>query len=282
MYGYVTINRAALGEADQSRFQACYCGLCHALKALHGSLSRLTLSYDMTVMAILLSALYEPDGRSYVSRCVTHPLKPQRVYADPYFDYAAHMSVILAYHKSLDDWRDDRNLPRGAMARGLRSAYSRVKALYPDHCAAVEAALRENAALEAASSGDIDALAHCTGRIVGRLYVARDDDFFAPTLYAMGHALGRFIYLMDAWDDLAGDEKRGRFNPLKGMRGKPSFDEEIHDILTGEMAACCAAFERLPVVRDAELLRNVLYSGVWSRWCERHGEGRRGKGPEKT
>ena len=269
MYGYVTVNRASLNEDEFSRFQACYCGLCHALQALHGPLSRLTLSYDMTVMTLIHSALYEPEGCSRLSRCVTHPFKPRTVYTDPCFDYGAHMSVILAYHKSLDDWRDERSLPRGAMARGLRGAYRRVRAIYPDHCAAIEAAVQETAALERAATDNIDALAHCTGRIVGRMYAVRDD-FFAAPLYNLGHALGRFIYIMDAWDDLQDDLRAGRFNPLKAMSARKDYDAEIYDILTGEMAACCANFERLPIVRDANLIRNVLYSGVWTRWRQKH------------
>ena len=30
------------------------------------------------------------------------------------------------------------------------------------------------------------------------------------------------------------------------------------------MAECCRAFEVLPVVENASILRNILYSGVWA------------------
>jgi hypothetical protein len=32
------------------------------------------------------------------------------------------------------------------------------------------------------------------------------------------------------------------------------------------MAECCKCFETLPIIKNAELLRNILYSGVWARW----------------
>ena len=272
LYGYVTINRAALTDGQLSRFQACYCGLCHTLRETYGQLSRLTLSYDMTVMALVHSALYEPqDEKSARLRCPTHPIRPRPVCRDGVYGYAAAMSVALAYHKCLDDWHDEHDLPRAGLARALRPAYRRVAERYPDHCAVIEDEARRTAALEKDPGAGLDQLAGCTGRIMGRLY-DMDGGFFAPTLRSMGCALGRFVYIMDAWDDLDGDVRHGRPNPLRAMRQRPDLDAEIYDILTLEMAACCEAFERLPIVRDAELLRNVLYAGVWTRWTQRHAD----------
>ena len=70
---------------------------------------------------------------------------------------------------------------------------------------------------------------------------------------------------MDAYDDLNDDIKRGLPNPLKRMREKAGFEEEIYEILTAETAVCSAAFEQLPLIRDTDLLRNVFYGGVWRR-----------------
>ena len=50
MYGYVSINARTLVKEDYARFHAVYCGLCHALAVRYGQASRLTLSYDMTVL----------------------------------------------------------------------------------------------------------------------------------------------------------------------------------------------------------------------------------------
>ena len=40
--------------------------------------------------------------------------------------------------------------------------------------------------------------------------------------------------------------------------------EDILDILVNQMASCAALIDRLPLVQDAELLKNILYTGVWS------------------
>ena len=38
---------------------------------------------------------------------------------------------------------------------------------------------------------------------------------------------------------------------------------EIFELL---LARCARSFERLPCVGDADLLRNILYSGVWLKY----------------
>ena len=266
MYGYVSINRQALSDEEFERYRAFYCGLCRALRLRAGQVSRLTLSYDMTVLFLLLSALYEPAGERGRERCAPHMLKPHDYVFDECAEYAADMSVILAWHKAADDWQDEKRLGKLALRRALAPAYARVEERWPDKCRLIDEAVRENARLEKEGLRDIDAAANATGRIIGELYAWRDD-FWAEPLRRLGHALGRFIYLMDAYEDLPGDRKAGRPNPLADMSRRPDYEAEIRDILTLEMAEASAQFERLPIVRDANLLRNIFYSGVWCRYA---------------
>ncbi|MBQ8955298.1 MAG: hypothetical protein IJ048_14420 [Clostridia bacterium] len=266
MYGYVSINRQALSEEEVERYRAFYCGLCRALRLRCGQMSRLTLSYDMTVLFLLLSALYEPEGEAGRERCAPHMLRPHAYVFDECAAYAADMSVILAWHKAADDWQDERRLDKLAARRALAPAYARVKARWPEKCRLIDQAVEENARMEKESLPDIDAAANVTGRIMGEVY-AWKEDFWGGHLRRLGHALGRFVYLMDAYDDLPGDRKAGRPNPLLAMSQKPDYEAEIQDILTLEMAEAGAQFERLPILRDANLLRNIFYSGVWCRYA---------------
>ena len=266
MYGYVSINRAALTDGEFQRYRSFYCGLCRALRLRAGQLSRFTLSYDMTVLFLLLSALYEPAGEAGRERCAPHMLKPHDYVFDECADYAADMSVVLAWHKAADDWQDERRLSGLALRRALAPAYERMKARWPEKCRLIDEAVRENARLEKAGLQDIDAAANATGRIMGEIYAWRED-FWQEPLRRLGHALGRFIYLMDAYEDLPGDKKAGRPNPLVAMSVRPDYEAEIRDILTLEMAEAGAQFERLPILRDLNLLRNIFYSGVWCRYA---------------
>lgn len=61
MFGYVIANLEGLTQPQKDRYKGCYCGLCRVLKQRHGFSGRLTLTYDMTFLVLLLSALYEAD-----------------------------------------------------------------------------------------------------------------------------------------------------------------------------------------------------------------------------
>ena len=113
---------------------------------------------------------------------------------------------------------------------------------------------------------DIDALCRPAGQMMGACFAWRQDGF-APALERMGAALGRFIYLMDAYEDYDQDVRAGRFNPLTALHQEQDYEARMADILNMEMAQCVEAFDYLPIEQDAALLRNILYSGVWSRYA---------------
>lgn len=266
MFGYVSINPEALEEAEQKRFRAAYCGLCHELGERYGSAGRLTLSNDMTFLALLLAALYEPEERADEERCVLHPLKKHACVRHAATAYAAAMNVLLAYHKCLDDMADERSL-RGQTGKAvLKKAYAQVSAQYPVQCRGTADSLKALSALEKAESKDLDALARLSGKMLGACFVWKED-VFAPALRQMGEALGRFVYLMDAYEDYDGDMRHGRFNPLRELHEQADYEERMEEILTMEMAKCVKAFDYLPIEQDAGLIRNILYSGVWGKYA---------------
>ena len=266
MFGYVTINKDALSQEEYDRFRAHYCGLCHVLCARYGQIGRATLSYDMTFLSILLSSLYEPTEISGEERCATHPAKPHAYVVSDAAEYAADMNIILAYHVALDHLHDDKSPAAYAQVRMLKNPYARVKTLYPEKCAAIESCIAQISFMEKHPDCGIDGPANETGKILGLIY-ARYDDMWAPTLKLLGEALGRFIYVMDAYDDLAADIKKNRFNPLIAWQTHDNFEEFCHQILTMHIAECAAEFERLPLINDAQILKCVIYSGVWSRYA---------------
>lgn len=266
MFGYVIADASALTASQLARYRACYCGLCRALREQYGLASRLTLTYDMTFLTLLLSSLYEPEETCGSERCLAHPIKLHSYFETEITRYAAAMNAALAYYNCLDDWRDERKLMALAESRLLRAALADAKARYPRQCAAMEAALSRIAALEAADEPPIDALAGEFGNLMAELFVYREDRW-QSALRAFGSSLGKFIYLMDAACDLEEDEKKGRFNPLSRLPEKsPAALRQLLTLLIGDASA---QFERLPLVQDADILQNILYSGVWARFCEK-------------
>ncbi len=280
MFGYVTIHPAELGERSRQRYQAYYCGLCHTLMKRYGNLGRMTLSYDMTFLMILLSSLYEPEETVDKSRCLPHPIKEREAIHNELSDYCADMNIALAYHKCRDDWEDDHSLAGRVEAKLLESAYRKVESRYPEKCAAIESCLDSIGELEQANSLEPDAPANLTARMLGEVFVYRND-YWAVPLRKLGEGLGRFIYLMDAYDDLPADIRRKRYNPLAQYREQPDYESLIKDSLTMVIAECTQAFELLPLVQDVEILRNILYSGVWVRYQQKQAKAERKQGKLK-
>lgn len=266
MFGFITADLNALNEDQLRRYRGAYCGLCRTLKQRHGQFSRLTLNFDMTFLALLLSAMYEPDERSGEDRCLPHPRRARPWWASRFTDYAADINIALAYHKCMDDWHDDRRVLPYAEAQLLRRSYARAAERWPEQCCAIEACMEEIAAIEKARTPEPDAAANSFGRLMGTLFVPEQDSFWGERLRAFGEALGRFIYMMDACVDMERDRKSGSYNPLLLSGWDARSEEDRLTLLKLLIGECAAEFERLPIVRDADILRNVLYSGVWTQY----------------
>ena len=175
MFGYVRPCLESLDEAQKKRYRAWYCGLCQSLGDRHGFRGRMTLTYDMTFLAIFLSALYEPAEAHGQMLCLPHPKEAHDFVRTSMTDYAADMTIALAYFKALDDWQDDRSLPGGLTAQLLKKRYEAVSADYPRQCADLEKNLRALSEVEAAHSDSPDAAANCFGALMASLFVREED-----------------------------------------------------------------------------------------------------------
>ena len=264
MFGYVRPNLADMSQADQARYRAHYCGLCHAIGARHGSLARMALTFDLTYLTIFLASLYEPEETVGEGRCMPHPVKPHPWSRSKITDYAADMTIALTYHKLADDWQDDHNLAAKGASAWLKKAYTRVKVAYPRQCSAIEKTLTDLAQVEKRRDPSPDAAAKCFGELMAELFVMTED-YWAHALRAFGYSLGRYIYLLDATCDYDKDVKSGSYNPVILMAKKP---EDMRDTLELLLGDASAAFEKLPLIQDEAILRNILYSGVWQGYNE--------------
>ena len=264
MFGYIMADEKQLSPEEVARYRKVYCGVCHSLKEQNGQLCRMTLTYDMTFLAIFLSALYEPAEAHGQMRCLPHPKEAHDFVRTSMTDYAADMTIALAYFKALDDWQDDRSLPGGLTAQLLKKRYEAVSADYPRQCADLEKNLRALSEVEAAHSDSPDAAANCFGALMASLFV-REEDYWSRTLRLFGASLGRFIYMVDAACDYDADTRKHSYNPVLLMGRQP---EDMRDVLTLLLGDASAAFESLPIVSDADILRNILYEGVWQSYNE--------------
>ena len=262
MFGHVQANLTDLSEEQKTRYKAAYCGLCHTIGNRHGQLARLGLSYDLTFLSLLLSSLYEPEEQCGQCRCLIHPCKKHCHVSCMTADYAADMTVALTYYKSLDDWKDDRNVIQFLYARCLKKHYGTIREKWPRQCMAIEKEITVLSQIEQGKSFNPDAAANSFGRLMEELFVMKQDEWESP-LRTLGFGLGRYIYFADAVLDFEKDKKRGSYNPLNYIETTP---EGMRPALEGMLGLASDAFEFLPLVQDAALLRNILYSGIWLKY----------------
>ena len=260
MFGFIVADQSALTPQEFARYRACYCGLCAAIRRRHGELCGATLTYDLTLLPLLLGALYQPEEVQEEKRCAVHPLKKRQHWSSCYTDYAADMNVLLAYYKLMDDWKDDGDILRCGAAQCLKKACRRIEADYPRQGKAVRECLEQLSAVENAGSSNPDEAAHWFGVLMGELFWLQEDEY-AETLRRLGYFLGKFIYLQDASVDLHRDLRRQRYNPLAFC--ELTDHRPMLRLLIGEATE---ELEKLPLHRDAQILRNILYSGVWSKY----------------
>ncbi len=269
MFGYISANLSALDKQAQTRYRAYYCGLCRALKDRHGQIGRMTLSNDLTFLYILLSSLYEPKETVSEAHCALHPVKRRTFLNNEFAAYAADMNLLLSYYKALDNKKDEHDPAQAAAEQLLRKRYRRVRRLYPEKCEVVGECIERIGVLEDQKSTDVDSLCNLSGRMLGEAFVCRDDHW-SPILQEIGAGLGRFVYFMDAYEDFNGDKRAHRFNPLTALHEQPDYESLCQQTLTLLIADATEAFELLPLEKDVDILRNVLYSGVWARYARMH------------
>ena len=269
MFGYICINDQELRRKDYDLYHSYYCGLCRALQNRYGRNAGLLLNYDMTFLAILLTGLYEPEETERTARCVVHPVSSHREMNGAALDYAADMTILLAYQKALDDWRDEHSRRARVLAMLLYKDYCRLRREYPRQAKTLEKCVRELSAAEKAENDDPDYVAGLTGRFLAELFVWKED-IWQEDLRQTGFYLGKFVYLMDAWDDMEKDRKKNNYNLMLCLEKKApeTFAEEAKEMMVDVMSGCARAFERLPILERSEILRNILYSGVWVRYAK--------------
>lgn len=265
MFGYIITNKDELKIRDYNLYRSFYCGLCQELKKDYGCTGQLSLSYDMTFLILLLTGLYEETTEKSSCKCIAHPFEEHPVSRNFFTAYAADMNLLLTYYKCLDDWTDEKKKSRLLYSRALRGKIRTITAKYPEKAALMKENLNAISACEKRNETDLDLVSGYFGTIMASIFSLRQDEW-SETLQEMGFFFGKFIYLMDAYEDLDADRKKGNYNPFLPLSEKPDFEETAHQILTMMMAQCCRAFERLPILSYTDILRNILYSGVWTRY----------------
>ncbi len=282
MFGYVTINKPEIKFKDYDRYRSYYCGMCRELKKKYGTSGRITLGYDMTFLIILLSGLYDTDTKTQNKRCILHPFKRHMERTNEFTAYAADMNLLMFYYHCLDDAKDEKKIVAKLYSMIVSRKVRRITLKYPEKVKNIEELMNllDESENNADNIENPDAAAGIFGKILAEIFAYRDD-VWEERLRRIGFYLGKFIYLLDSYEDIEDDIKRNLFNPFEPYYGKDDFDDICGGMLKMMISECAKTFEELPIEDNIEILRNILYAGVWSGY-ERTILRRKDKNNEKS
>lgn len=277
MFGYVTPCKMELKIKDFEKFKAYYCGLCKSIKNNFGNLPRLTLNYDMTFLALLLDSLSEEQYTVEKQFCTIHPAKKRVVITEnSALDYGAFCNVLLTYHKLLDNYTDENSLKSKIYASLLSIYLKKAPLEYTDIGLKISESLKLlNNEEQNPKEKSLDELSHHFADLTGYILAAYEKDkACCESLYSLGYNLGKWIYIIDAYDDLEKDIKEKKFNSINSafnskklpyLEFVPLVKERINFSLTMCAQACIENLNKLPIKRSYDLLYNILQYGLMER-----------------
>lgn len=293
MFGYVMPEKAHLYMKDFDLYRSFYCGVCKSMERQFGQLSRFTINYDITFLAILLHNYLGVDVTFERLRCITKPFTQRKsVESNELTDMLASFNVILGYYAAYDKALDDNSTKARSAMRGLKKALKKAS----ENLTGVEeivktryASLREvekttDFTLDKISDEFASMMRDCVKAIV-TLYASKhlvekenpvcynDGDAAENNIEGLSHLsynVGKWIYMIDALDDFEDDVKENKFNPFKVIYSGVSTHKELMEKHGEEIvfafASCLNAindsFLKIKFSFNKDFLANVIQKGL--------------------
>lgn len=265
MFGYIRAAKGELKMREYEIYRGIYCSLCRRLGKSYGFLSRLTLSYDFTFLALLDISLEDGCTAFKPGRCVFNPAKKCNYIKDGKdLDFASSAAMILLYYKIADDIADEKGVKklRAQFIRPLFShAHKKAATKYPEIEESVSEYIKAQNLLENQNCKSVDEAAEPSALVMSKLLsLLSDDSGQKRALNRLGYCLGRYIYLLDAACDYERDIKNSAYNVLRNANG------DIKEYVISQLYFCineaAKAFELLNIKKHKSILGNIIYFGL--------------------
>ena len=241
MFGYIKPCKALLSEDEAALFKSYYCGLCRRLGNDYGLHCKPLINYECVFLALLMDSMHNPIPAA-PGRCFLPPFQRCQFAAGEALGYAAAINVLLSYYKIKDNWQDDRQARAWVGEMLLRSSAAEASLRYPDAARDIESNIADFNRLEAQQPEQPNELSHQSGIILQSIFkYCCSRSPYQEALGWAGYHIGRWVYLVDAFDDLPEDLARHRFNPFLGAYTKDihndiwSFRESLAAVIEAEL-----------------------------------------------
>ena len=266
MFGYVRINKMDLTFREYENYKGYYCGLCKYLKENHGEISRIGLNYDITFLIVILSAIYKPKTNIFEEVCLVSPFKRKKKLINEITEYAASMNVLLTYYKLEDNLLDDKGV-KDILAYNLyKSKLKMAHKKYPHKSQIIKEQMKILNELEKNKEYNIDKVSNTFGELMGEIFAYKKDKY-EDDLRRIGFNIGKYIYILDAYEDLNEDYKKGRYNPfMEYINKREELKIRVDRLISISLGLLASSIDRLNLQVNRGIIENIVYSGVYLRY----------------
>ena len=266
MFGYVRINKMDLTFREYENYKGYYCGLCKYLKENHGEISRIGLNYDITFLIVILSAIYKPKTNIFEEVCLVSPFKRKKKLINDITEYAASMNILLTYYKLEDNLLDDKGV-KDILAYNLyKSKLKMAHKKYPHKSKIIKEQMKLLNQLEKNKEYNIDKVSNTFGELMGEIFAYKKDKY-EDDLRRIGFNIGKYIYILDAYEDLNEDYKKGRYNPfMEYINKREELKIRVDRLISISLGLLASSIDRLNLQVNRGIIENIVYSGVYLRY----------------
>lgn len=275
MFGYILPEKPELKIREYELFRAYYCGVCKSIGKRWGQIPRVTLNYDTTFLALLLSSIHDDRIHVKKERCITHPIHKRAVVKkNEIIDYASDINIILAYYNLEDNWRDEKSVVSVAGMSILRRSFRKLFDKYSEKCVIIKKMLEELFRLEKEKCSSMDQAAEPFAKLMETIMLYQKLPDFKKNesvLRWLGYNIGRWIYILDAFDDMEKDLRKKTYNPLLIQFQYENEDigafrcrirEKVEYNLMHTLSEIAKSYELLEVKNNRGILENIIYMGM--------------------
>lgn len=269
MFGYVLPRRDKLSAPASARYRAAYCGLCRALKRMYGFRARFLVNYDMTFLYFILQSQRPEPVRCL---CPARPFcRKDCLPDDEPMALAADLTVLLSCWKLEDAKQDGKIFQRLAARAGLlvyRRARKKAAARQPEANRVFARELARLQELEAQHCPSLDRAADAFATLLCACACVEQEGGVRRTQQLLLYHVGRYLYLVDALEDLPKDCKSGAYNPLRYRYTlhdgalTPQDKAQLLQTIEASISMAASALELLPSSPDDEIRTNIIYYGL--------------------
>lgn len=266
MFGYVRINKMDLTFREYENYKGYYCGLCKYLKENHGEISRLGLNYDITFLIVILTAIYKPKTNIFQEICIVSPFKKKKKIINEVTEYAASMNVLLTYYKLEDNLLDDKGIKDIFAYNLYKNKLNLAQSKYPNKAKVIKEQMNLLNKLEKEKDCNIDKVSNTFGELMSEIFAYKCDKY-EEDLKKIGFNIGKYIYILDAYEDLDEDYKKGRYNPfIEYINNKEELKQRVDRLISISLGLLASSIDNLNLRVNRGIIENIVYSGVYLRY----------------